>query len=197
MNGPPELILASTSPYRRMLMERLGLPFRAAAPGCDEEGLGHLPAGERATMLAARKAAAVSSLFPEAVVIGSDQIVEVDGETLSKPGTRERAREALRRLRGREHRLVTAVAIARGGAEARIETALDEAFLDMRDLTDAEIEAYLDREHVLDCAGAYRIEGLGAALFASIRTNDPTGIVGLPITRLVDLLSRFGVRVLG
>ena len=197
MSAPPELILASASPYRRMLMERLGLSYRAVAPGSGEGGLDRLPAEERATALAKRKALSVAAAFPEAVVIGSDQIAEVEGETLHKPGTREKARETLRRLRGREHRLVTGVAVARGGAAGRVETALDEARLVMRDLTDAEIEAYLDRESALDCAGAYRIEGLGAALFASVRTADPTGIVGLPITRLTALLERFGVRVLG
>lgn len=194
MNAPPELILASTSPYRRMLMERLGLPFRAEAPGCGEEGLEDRPVEERAAALAERKARAVAAKHPGAVVIGSDQIAEVEGETLHKPGTRERARETLRRLRGREHRLVTAVAVLRG---EKMESALDEARLLMRSLTDGEIEAYLDREDVLDCAGAYRIEGLGAALFRSVRTADPTGIVGLPITRLTALLERFGLRVLG
>jgi predicted house-cleaning NTP pyrophosphatase (Maf/HAM1 superfamily) len=108
----------------------------------------------------------------------------------------EGARETLRLLSGREHRLVTAVAVI-DAADGRTETALDVAHLRMRRLSEEEIESYLRREDVLDCVGAYRSEGLGAALFEWMRTEDPTGIVGLPLTRVVDLLARFGVGVLG
>lgn len=190
------LILASTSRYRRELLERLCLPFQVVAPACDEEGLDHLRPEERAIGLAIRKAKSVAALHPKDVVIGSDQIAVVDGESLPKPGNMERARETLGRLSGREHRLVTGVAVVDNGGGGRLEIALDIARLRMRTLSDTQIRDYLAREDTLDCAGAYRIEGLGAALFESITTEDPTGIIGLPLTRVVDLLSLFDIQVL-
>ncbi|MFH1279751.1 MAG: nucleoside triphosphate pyrophosphatase [Candidatus Eisenbacteria bacterium] len=190
-----KIVLASTSRYRRMLMDRLGLPYEAMAPASDEEGVDHLPAEERALALAERKARSVAAFRPDAVIIGSDQIAELEGFTLRKPGGFEMAGESLRRLRGREHRLVTGVAVV-DARDGRMETALDVAVLRMRDLGDDEIENYLRREEPYDCAGAYRIEGLGAALFESMETGDPTGIIGLPLTRVTALLSRFGVEVL-
>ena len=189
------LILASTSRYRRELLERLCLPFQVVAPECDEEGLDHPRPEERAIGLAIRKAKSVAALYPEDVIIGSDQIAVVDGESLSKPGNIERARETLKRLSGREHRLVTGVAAVDEGGRGRLEIALDIARLRMRVLSDTQINDYLSREKTLDCAGAYRIEGLGAALFESITTEDPTGIIGLPLTRVVDILSLFDIHV--
>jgi MAF protein len=190
-----DLVLVSTSRYRRSLLDRLGIAYRAEAPLSDEEGLDDLPAERRAVALAERKARSLAAAFPRALLLGCDQIAEMDGRTLRKPGTLENARVALRLLAGREHRLVTGVALLDAGC-GRIETALDIARLRMRPLTDEAIDAYLKREETLDCAGAYRIEGLGAALFEWMRTEDPTGIVGLPLTRVVDLLARFGVSVL-
>ena len=190
-----ELVLASTSPYRRALLERLGLSFRVAVPGCDEEGLDHLAVEERVLRLAERKARSVPPGTEGALIIGSDQIAEVDGLSLQKPGGFEKARETLRLLSGKEHRLVTAVVIVDTGSD-RLESATDVATLRMRTLTDREIENYLEREEPYDCVGAYRIEGLGIALFEAVATNDPTGIVGLPLTAVVRLLSRFGIAVL-
>ncbi len=190
-----EIVLASTSRYRRALLDRLGIAYRAEAPACDEEGLDDLPAERRAVALAERKARSLAGAFPRSLLLGCDQIAEMEGLTLRKPGAIENARATLRLLAGREHRLVTGVALL-DAASGRIETALDIALLRMRPLTDEEIDAYLRREEALDCAGAYRIEGLGAALFERVRTEDPTGIVGLPLTRVVDLFARFGVPVL-
>jgi len=190
-----EIVLASTSRYRRSLLDRLGLPYRAVSPLSDEEGLDHLAAEERATELAVRKARSVAPAHPRALIIGSDQIAEIEGRTLKKPGTLEAARASLRALAGREHRLVTAVALL-DAESGRLETALDIARLRMRVLSEREIDAYLSREETQGCAGAYRIEGLGAALFESMKTEDPTGIIGLPLTRLAALLTRFGVSVL-
>ncbi len=190
-----ELILASTSRYRRALLERLGLSFRVVAPRCDERGLDHLPVKERALRLAERKARSVPPGPEGALVIGSDQIAEVDGLSLQKPGSFEKARETLRLLSGKEHRLVTAVALFDTGS-GRLESVTDVATLRMRSLTDAEIDHYLEREEPFDCVGAYRIEGLGIALFEAVETNDPTGIVGLPLTAVARLLSRFGIAVL-
>jgi septum formation protein len=191
-----EIVLVSTSRHRRGVLDRLKTPYTAASPACDEEGLDPLGAEERALALAVRKARSVVDRFPRALLIGSDQIAEIEGRALRKPGTMEGARETLRLLSGREHRLVTAVAVI-DAADGRTETALDVAHLRMRRLSEEEIESYLRREDVLDCVGAYRSEGLGAALFEWMRTEDPTGIVGLPLTRVVDLLARFGVGVLG
>jgi len=191
-----ELILASSSPYRRGLLERLGLPFRAERPDCDEEGARGACAEDRALALAVRKARSLAGKFPGALILGSDQIAEVEGTSLVKPGCFEKARESLRLLSGKEHRLVTAVALLDAGDKVRLETAVDVATLQMRSLTDEEIDGYLHREEPYDCVGAYRIEGMGAALFERMRTDDPTGIIGLPLTRVVDLLSRFGVSVL-
>ena len=190
-----ELILASTSRYRRALLERLGLSFRVVAPCCDERGLDHLSVEARALRLAERKARSVPPGPEGALVIGSDQIAEVDGLSLQKPGSFEKARETLRLLSGKEHRLVTAVALVDTGSD-RLESVTDVATLRMRSLTDAEIDHYLEREEPFDCVGAYRIEGLGIALFEAVETNDPTGIVGLPLTAVVRLLSRFGIAVL-
>ncbi|MFH1680762.1 MAG: Maf family protein [Candidatus Eisenbacteria bacterium] len=190
-----DLVLASTSRYRRALLDRLGVPYRAVAPRCDEEGLDVLRAEERSLALAERKARSVAADFPGALLLGSDQIAEIEGRALRKPGTIEAARATLRLLSGREHRLVTAVALL-DSVDGRVENAIDIARLRMRKLSHEEIENYLGREEVLDCVGAYRSEGLGAALFEWMRADDPTGIVGLPLTRVVDLLARFGVSVL-
>jgi len=190
-----EIILASTSRYRRELLGRLGVTFRAVAPKCDEAGLDHLPVEERALALAERKARSVADDFEGMLVLASDKIAEVEGTSLVKPGTAARARETLQLLAGKEHRLVTGVALLDTTPGGRLETTLEIACLRMRPLTDEEIAAYVEREPAVDCVGAYRVEGLGAALFESIDSKDPTGIVGLPLTGVVDLLARFGLSV--
>jgi len=187
-----DLILASTSPYRRELMQRLQIPFRAIAPGVDEAPLkaaGGSPV-EVAANLARAKALAVAALHPEAFVIGSDQIAAIDGQMLDKPGTLARAREQLQRLQGREHQLVTAVAIAHPGGVANF---VDVARLCMRSLTSAEIDRYLAAEPALDCAGSYKLEGLGISLFAGISAEDHTAIVGLPLLHLAAELRQLGL----
>ncbi len=191
-----EIVLASTSKHRKAILERLGLPFTVLAPLCNEEGADLLPTEERAVHLAVRKARSLSEKFPKALIIGSDQIPEVGGEILSKPGSSAKARESLRLLSGKDHRLLTGLAVAEGGDSGRVETALDISHLRMRDLSDEEIANYIKREHVLNCAGSYRAEGLGASLFEEINTKDPTAVVGLPLTLLVDLFARFDFHVL-
>lgn len=190
------LILGSTSKYRRALLEPLGWTFESMATPFDEEaakpGLAHLPVGERALHLARGKALAVSALHPDAWVIGGDQIAEVDGETLSKPRTAELARAQLARLAGRTHRLHTAVVLSHG-ASGRVESALDVHALTMRPLDAAAIARYVERDQPLDCAGSYRIEASGIALFASVAGEDHTAVVGLPVTRLVGLMLAAGL----
>lgn len=194
------VILGSTSRYRRELIERLGLTVTCMPSPFDEEaakeGLAHLPIAERARALAIGKAEALGEQYPDAVILGSDQMGELDGEALGKPHTAERARAQLRRLSGREHRLHTAVA-AHHRASGRTETVVDTHALTMRALTDEAIADYVARDAPLDCAGSYRVESLGIALFERVRGDDFTAVIGLPLTRVVALLEGFGVRVLG
>ena len=192
-----DLVLASTSPYRKALLARLGLPFEAQPPDVDEEAVKAegLPAALLVTRLAREKAEAVarslSALRPDALVIGSDQVAELDGEILGKPGTPAGAQAQLRRLAGREHRLLTAICVVRAGEGRRAE-ALDVHRLRLRPLSEEQIASYVRAENPVDCAGSYKIEGLGIALFEWIRGDDFTGVIGLPLTHLVALLAEFG-----
>ncbi len=186
-----QLILASTSPYRRALLERLGVPFATEAPGVDEDEVKRRAESPLAavTELARRKARAVAERFPDAVVVGGDQTAAVDGELLDKPGSEAAAKAQLRRLAGRTHELLTAVAIARGD---ELREFVDLTTLHMRELDDAEIARYVSAERPLDCAGSYKVEGLGVALFDRIDGSDHTAIQGLPLLRLCQELRRLG-----
>lgn len=188
-----ELILASTSPYRRELLERLRLPFTVASPGVDESPLPHEPPAQLAARLARAKALAVSQQHPRAVVIGSDQVADLDGEPLGKPGSHERAREQLQRMRGRRVHFHTAVAVARD-SEVAEDLALVTVLL--RDCSDAEIERYLQLEQPYDCAGSAKVETLGIALLAAVESDDPTALIGLPLIRTCALLRRFDIHPL-
>lgn len=193
----PRLVLASTSRYRRALLERLGVPFTVAAPAVDEDAYRHLSPDAMASELARLKAEAVQ--MPEALVIGSDQVAEIDGLVLTKPGTPERAVAQLERLAGRTHRLITAVAV-HDGARGETWADVDVHRLTMRPLSRALIEAYVAHDRPLDCGGSYRLEGRGIALFSEIQADpsfaDDTAIVGLPLGKLCALLSRAGFEVL-
>lgn len=195
-----EVILGSTSRYRRELIGRLGIAVTCVASPFDEEaakpGLAGLGVADRARALAVGKAEALGALHPDAVILGSDQMGELDGEALGKPHTAEAARAQLRRLAGREHRLHTAVA-AHHRASGRTEVVVDTHALVMRALTDEAIADYVARDAPLDCAGSYRVESLGIALFERVTGDDFTAVIGVPLTRVVALLGRFGVRVLG
>lgn len=197
MPEPPRLVLASTSRYRRQLLGRLGVPFEAVAPACHEENPDGLPPLELARELSIRKARAVS--ISSGLVIGSDQVVDLDGEVLGKPGTAERAVDQLCRLAGREHRLITGVAV-RDAADGRLEVDVDVHRLTMRALDRATLAAYVAHDQPLDCAGSYLLERRGIALFERIEadpdTADDTAIIGLPLQKLCRLLRRFGYDVL-
>lgn len=187
------LILASTSPYRRELLARLRLPFETLAPDVDESALpGETPAA-LAERLALAKARAVAALRPDAIVIGSDQVADLDGEALGKPGSHERAAAQLRRMSGRETIFQTAVAVVAPGLAA-IERA--EVKVRMRELTDAAIEAYLRTDQPYDCAGSAKVESLGIALLDAVESDDPTALVGLPLIRTCALLRRAGLEPL-
>ncbi len=189
------LILASTSRYRRELLERLRIPFKALPPGVDEAPLpGEAPAA-LARRLALAKAQAVARLHPQAVVIGSDQVADLDGHSLGKPGTHDKAVVQLRRMRGRSIVFQTAVAVvcqAQGFADER----LAEVRVRFRNLSDTEIENYLHAEQPYDCAGSAKSEGLGIALLQSIDSDDPTALIGLPLIRTCELLRAAGIELL-
>lgn len=188
----PVLILASTSRYRRELLERLRLPFEVVAPLVDETPLpGEQPAA-LAQRLALAKAHAVALQRPDAVVIGSDQVADLDGEPIGKPGTHERAVAQLQRMRGRRITFQTAVAVVRADrAYARVQLA--PVGVRFRALGDAEIEHYLRTEEPYDCAGSAKCETLGIALLDAIDSDDPTALVGLPLIRTCAMLREAGL----
>jgi septum formation protein len=190
-----QLVLGSTSRYRRELLARLRIPFEVAAPEVDETPLpGEAPAA-LARRLALAKARAVAERFPRAVVIGSDQVADLDGEPLGKPGTHDRAVAQLRGMRGRTVVFQTALAVVcvDSGFTAQDIAPVRVRF---RDLADAEIEAYLRAEQPYDCAGSAKSEGLGIALLDAIDSDDPTALVGLPLIRTCRMLRAAGVRLL-
>jgi 7-methyl-GTP pyrophosphatase len=195
MTPLPPLILGSTSRYRRELLERLRLPFTVVAPQVDETPLpGEAPAA-LAQRLALAKARAVAELHPQAVVIGSDQVADLDGQTLGKPGSHERALEQLRLLSGRPAVFHTAVAVVRGDTRFE-EVTLASVTVRFRSLGAEEIERYLRLEEPYDCTGSARSEGLGIALLEAIHSDDPTALVGLPLIRTSRLLRDAGIDVL-
>lgn len=191
----PDLVLASTSRYRKELLARLGLPFASEAPGVDEDAVkadaGLMPR-QVAEILAERKAMAVASRRPGTVVIGSDQLAHLDGMVLGKPGTVVGACAQLQRLAGRTHELVTAVCIVHPGGTERI---TDIARLRMRPLDPGAIARYVAADQPLDCAGAYKLECLGIALFEEVACSDHTAITGLPLVWTAGVLSRLGFQV--
>lgn len=186
------LILGSTSPYRRELLSRLRLPFDVVSPQVDESPLlGEAPRA-LALRLAMAKARAVAALHPQAVVIGSDQVADLDGEPLGKPGTHARATVQLQRMRGKTVVFQTAVAVVCiGTGFAQVELA--QVNVIFRNLDDAEIERYLQAETPYDCAGSAKSEGLGIALLESIDSDDPSALVGLPLIRTCALLRAAGI----
>ena len=188
------LILASTSPYRRELLSRLRLPFDVVSPQVDETPLADESPRALALRLAMAKARAVASANPQTVVIGSDQVADLDGEPLGKPGTHARATEQLQRMRGKTvvfHTAVAVVCIDTGFSQVD----LAQVNVKFRNLDDAEIERYLRAETPYDCAGSAKSEGLGIALLESIDSDDPTALVGLPLIRTCQMLRAAGVRV--
>ena len=190
------LVLASTSRYRRELLSRLRLPFDVDAPAVDERPLaGEAPAAT-ASRLALAKASAVAERHADAIVIGSDQVADLDGQGVGKPGDHERATAQLRAMRGRIVVFQTAVAIV-CAATRFAESALVPVTVRMRELSDAEIERYLRAEAPYDCAGSAKIETLGIALVESVGSDDPTALIGLPLIRTCELLRRAGIDPLG
>ena len=190
--APRALVLGSTSRYRRELLERLRVPFTVAAPHVDETPHAGEPPAALALRLALAKARAVAAQYPQAVVIGSDQVADLNGLPLGKPGTHERAVTQLRQMSGQTVRFQTALAVmCQASGFERSELAVVSVVF--RHLNDAEIERYLRAEQPYDCAGSAKSEGLGIALLERIDNDDPTALVGLPLIRTARLLREAGL----
>jgi len=188
------LVLGSTSPFRRMLLERLGLPFTTAAPEVDETRLPGESPRQLVTRLARAKAEAVAAAHPGALVIGSDQVACIDDQVVGKPGNRERAIDQLTAASGRRVTFYTGLCLcnARTGS---CQVACEPFHVHFRRLSREQIERYLDAEAPYDCAGSFKSEGLGIALFERLEGDDPNALIGLPLIRLVRMLDREGVRL--
>ena len=199
-SAPPRLILASSSPYRHALLERLRLPFEAMAPDICEAPLPGEQPGATALRLAREKAAAVAARAPGSIVIGSDQVAMLDGEQIGKPGNHARALAQLQKMRGRTLVFHTALCVWDGRASALIGPAQVEniqTVVTFRDLPDAELDAYLRIEQPYDCAGSAKNEGLGIAILERIDSSDPTALTGLPMIALTTMLRKAGVQFFG
>ncbi len=185
------LILASTSPYRRALLERLNVAFETVRPEAGEDHLdGELPA-DRASRLSLVKALTVAARYPDAVVIGSDQVAAAGPRVLDKPGDAATCRAQLAALSGSSARFYTGCAVIKPSASVRL-THVDTTTVYFRALSASEIDRYVDRERPFDCAGGFKAEALGIALFESIESTDPTALIGLPLIWLTAALRRAG-----
>lgn len=190
-----KLILASSSPFRRELLERLGLDYESRSPGIDESRLPGEDATSYVCRLAEAKARAIATAESTALVIGADQCALLDGEILGKPGNHARALAQLRRAQGKTVVFHTGLCLL--GIDAGFLRVEDVVFeVDFRNLDDSRIDAYLRREQPYDCAGSFKAEGLGIALFERLRGDDPTALIGLPLIRLVAMLEAAGVDLL-
>lgn len=190
----PRLALASSSPYRRMLLERLGIPFEYAAPDVDETpSSGETP--EQLTLrLALEKARALAGRFTDHLIIGSDQVLLLDGQAVSKPGSHAAARDQLRRCSGRTVQLTTSLCLlnSRTGKHQLTSEPFQVSF---RELDDESIERYLQREQPYDCAGSFKAEGMGISLFSALRGDDPNSLIGLPLIKLCEMLRQEGLQL--
>jgi len=190
----PEIVLASTSPYRRALLDRLGLPFRCRAPRCDEEAAkGQKPdARTLAEQLALAKAASLLADEPDVAIIGCDQLVAFQGRIFGKPGTVAHAVEQLSEMAGQSHELYTALVVVH---RERVIRHINVTSLRMRNLSRPAIERYIAADQPLDCAGSYKLESRGIVLFDRIQTDDHTAITGLPLVSLVSILRDLGYEI--
>jgi septum formation protein len=186
------LILASSSIYRRDLLARLGLPFEAIAPEVDERALPNEGVAAMALRLAIAKAAAIAKIHPNAWVIGSDQAADLHGEAIGKPGNFDNALSQLQRMRGQTVCFHTAVCLMRADHSISMNVTTEVRF---RDLPDATLSNYLKLEQPYDCAGSAKCEGMGIALLESIRSDDPTALIGLPLIALSALLRDAGFEI--
>jgi len=194
LNSQP-IILASTSIYRSQLLSTLQIPFKTASPDVDETPLMGETARQTSQRLSQLKAQAVAQQFPDALIIGSDQVALLEGEQLGKPITHDNAVRQLRSMRGKTVDFFTAVSLFNSLTQ-EMQTALAETKVCFRDLSDDEIERYLHKEQPYHCAGSAKSEGLGIALIQSIQGDDPNALIGLPLIVLIDMLKKQGVNII-
>ncbi len=192
MRAPLEIVLASSSPYRKSLLRRLLTEFRTISPDIDETPRANETPRDLVLRLSLAKAARVAETVSDALIIASDQVAELDGAILTKPGGRDRAGQQLRAVSGRAIRFLTGLCV-HNTRTREIQSDCIEVVARFRDLDDAEIERYLDRDQPWDCAGAFKSESLGIALLHAMEGNDPTALVGLPLIRLAHMLRREGL----
>jgi septum formation protein len=195
MTSPRRLVLGSTSRYRRELLERLGLSFETVAPVCDETPLPEESSHATALRLSVLKAKSVEARYPQALIIGSDQVASADGRRLGKPGNYENAVLQLRALSGKTADFHTAVSLL-DARDGELQSRVVLCRVSFRQLDDRQIDAYLRREQPYDCAASAKAEGLGIALLARIETDDPTSLIGLPLIAVTEMLGRAGMPVL-
>ena len=186
------LVLASSSIFRSELLKRLRLPFETMAPNVDETPLPNESARATSLRLAQDKARVVAGNYPDALIIGSDQVAFLDGQQLGKPITRDNAVKQLRAMRGKTTHFYTALALL-NSKTGNIQTEVAENFVTLRDLSDTEIEGYLQKEQPYHCAGSAKTEGLGIALISKLAGDDPNALIGLPLILLVRMLHRENV----
>jgi septum formation protein len=186
------LVLASSSVYRSELLKRLQLPFEVMAPNVDETPLPNESARTTSVRLAEQKAQAALGKYPDALIIGSDQVALLEGRQIGKPITHDNAVKQLRAMRGKTTHFYTALALL-NGKTGNIQTGVAENFVTLRDLSDAEIEGYLQKEQPYHCAGSAKTEGLGIALISKITGDDPNALIGLPLILLSQMLRRENV----
>lgn len=189
------LVLASTSPYRKILLERLGLHFETAAPKTDETALANETPEALVTRLSEAKARAIAAEYPDALIIGSDQVAVLDDAILGKPGDHETATQQLRNASGREVRFLTGLCLLNTKTN-QAQVKLVPFSVVFRSLSESQIQFYLQQEKPYDCAGSFKSEGLGISLFERLEGDDPNALIGLPLIELIRLLSTEGVDVL-
>lgn len=189
----PRLLLASTSAYRREILQRLQYPFEQLAPDVDETPLANELPQQLAQRLATAKALDVHEKCPDAIIIGGDQVACVANTIVGKPGERETARQQLRNASAQTVIFYSALAVVTPSSE--IFETMDTTEVRFRNLSDEEIETYLDKESALDCAGSFKSEGLGITLCSSISSQDPTGLIGMPLIALAQLLRQAGIQL--
>lgn len=191
----PDLVLASSSRYRQQLLQKLHLPFTSASPDIDEAPLAKESAPQLVERLACLKAQALADNFPQALIIGSDQVCCHQGAILGKPGSRDKAIAQLTQLQGQSVSFYTGLCLY-NAATRQTQSLIDEFRVHFRSLTHEQICFYVDSEQPFDCAGSFKSEGLGITLFQRLEGDDPNSLIGLPLIRLTELLRRAGVEVL-
>ncbi|MEZ2745064.1 nucleoside triphosphate pyrophosphatase [Halopseudomonas bauzanensis] len=188
------LVLASSSPYRRALLDRLGIPFEHAAPEVNETPRTGETAEQLTLRLALDKARALAGRYADHLIIGSDQVLLLDGQAVSKPGTHAAATDQLRRCSGRTVQFTTSLCLLNSATD-HYQLTSEPFMVSFRELDDDSIERYLQREQPYDCAGSFKMEGLGISLFRALRGDDPNSLIGLPLIRLCEMLRQEGVQL--